>query len=77
MQRVQAQLASVGLPTALAGLDFLPDSETLVQTMLRDKKTKHGHLTLILARAIGNCFRAERVDAGAVGDFLQQARGAP
>ena len=77
VQRVRAHLASVGLPTTLGELDFLPDSDRLVQTMLRDKKTKDGKMTLILARAIGNCFRAEKVDAAIVRNFLQQERHAP
>ena len=76
VQRMRAHLADVGLPTTLGALDFLPDSDRLVQAMLRDKKTRNGEMTLILARAIGNCFRAEKVDGSAVRDFLQQERQA-
>ena len=74
VERVRAHLRSMGLPTELGGLDFVPDSDSLLGIMLRDKKTKGGQLSLILARGIGNCFRADKVDGSALREFLEQAR---
>ena len=74
VERVCAHLRNVGLPTELKGLDFIPDGAGLLEIMLRDKKTKGGRLSLILARGIGNCFRADKVDGKAVQEFLEQAR---
>lgn len=71
---VREHLRKAGLPVSLNDLDFLPDSDTLLASMRRDKKNKGGELTLILARGIGNCFRAEKVEQQAVRAFLQNAR---
>lgn len=72
--RVRDHLRNAGLPTSLKELDFLPDSDSLVAAMLRDKKNIDGELTLILTRGIGNCFRADKVERERVRAFLDQAR---
>lgn len=76
-QRARAHLEAAGLPTQANQLDFLPSADDMVDLMRRDKKSKDGQLTLILARAIGDCFRAEAVDAAALRDFLHSQGGTP
>ena len=64
-------LTELGLPTNLKGLagnNWTADA--LLQHMSRDKKTQDGKLTFILARAIGNSFVANDVDAKIVAEVL-------
>lgn len=69
--RVEAHLEEVGLPvriTAIPGFDG--SAETILDAMHQDKKVTRGALTLILARAIGDCLIAKSVEAGEVRSFL-------
>ena len=66
-------LTELGLPTNLKGLagnNWTADA--LLQHMSRDKKTQDGKLTFILARAIGNSFVANDVDAKIVAEVLDK-----
>jgi shikimate kinase/3-dehydroquinate synthase len=70
--RVEAHLQDVGLPVHLAGIPgFNAGAEEIVEAMYQDKKVKHGALTFILARAIGDCFIAKNVEASEILGFLQ------
>lgn len=70
--RVEAHLASVGLPTRLSqvpgGCGTVDD---LLDAMAQDKKVKGGALTFILARGIGRSFIARDVPVERVRAFLQ------
>ncbi len=70
--RVEAHLQDAGLPTRLADIPGLNASaEEIVEAMYQDKKVKHGALTFILARAIGDCFIENAVEASEILGFLQ------
>ena len=70
--RVEAHLQDVGLPVRLADIPGLnAGAEEIVEAMYQDKKVKHGALTFILARAIGDCFIAKTVEASEILGFLQ------
>lgn len=73
--RVSAHLSDTGLPWRLADLSFAVTSARLLDHMGRDKKTRDGALTLILARGIGRAFVARNVTPDAVGELLH-AEGA-
>jgi shikimate kinase / 3-dehydroquinate synthase len=70
--RVEAHLQEVGLPVRMAsipGWNVSPDA--ILEAMYQDKKVEQGGLTLILARAIGDCFIAKTVEATEIHAFLQ------
>ncbi len=69
--RVAAHFAAVGLPTRIAQIPGnKPDIETLMKLMAQDKKVRHGRLTFILARAIGEAFIARDVSGDTMRAFL-------
>ncbi|MBC7856774.1 MAG: 3-dehydroquinate synthase [Pirellulaceae bacterium] len=55
-------LASLGLPTALSGLDI----EALMATMQRDKKAEQGALRFVLPSRLGSVELVGNIDAGLV-----------
>ncbi len=70
--RVDAHLQDVGLPVRLGSIPgFNAGAEEIVEAMYQDKKVKHGALTFILARAIGDCFIDKSVGASEILGFLQ------
>ena len=70
--RVEAHLQDVGLPVRLGSIPgFNAGAEEIVEAMYQDKKVKHGALTFILARAIGDCFIDKTVEASEILGFLQ------
>lgn len=70
--RVEAHLNAVGLPARIADIPgFSGDADQILEAMHQDKKVEQGALTFVLARAIGDCFVAKNVDAGAIRSFLQ------
>ena len=72
LNSLKEHLKIVGLPVGLDGLaggNWTADA--LLDHMGRDKKTQDGKLTFILARAIGNSFVANDVDADAVKGVLE------
>jgi len=70
-ERIEAHLASVGLPTRLS---HVPGGcgtvDELLDAMAQDKKVKAGSLTFILARGIGQSFIAPGIEADKVRAFL-------
>jgi 3-dehydroquinate synthase len=69
--RVEAHLASAGLPTRLSDVPGGVGSvDGLLDAMAQDKKVKGGALTFILARGIGRSFIAPGIEVGRVRDFL-------
>lgn len=76
--RVAAHFAAVKLPTRIDEIPGdKPDVDTLMKLMAQDKKVRHGKLTFILARAIGEAFIARDVSAEAVREFLAAEPGVP
>ncbi|HSK41307.1 MAG TPA: 3-dehydroquinate synthase [Arenibaculum sp.] len=75
--RVRGHLDAVGLPTRLsrAARDAW-DPDELIGHMAKDKKTRDGRLTFILARGIGQAFVARDVDAATVRSVLAEATAA-
>lgn len=70
-ERVAAHFAAVGLPTRIAQIPGdKPDIETLMRLMAQDKKVRHGQLTFILVRGIGEAFVAHGVPAETARAFL-------
>ena len=70
--RVETHLREVGLPTRIGDISGLAvEAEEIIDAMQQDKKVERGSLTFILARGIGDCFVAKKVDAGEIRGFLQ------
>jgi shikimate kinase/3-dehydroquinate synthase len=70
-ERVIAHLASVGLPAGLRDLGTRLSAARLVELMRRDKKTRDGQLTFVLARGIGEAFTSAEVPGEAVLGLLR------
>jgi 3-dehydroquinate synthase len=77
-ERVARHFAAVGLPTTIAEIPGdKPDIDTMMKLMAQDKKVRHGQLTFILARGIGNAYIARDVPADTVRAFLAMETGVP
>ena len=75
--RVAAHFSAVGLPTRMSDIPGdKPDIEATMKLMAQDKKVRHGKLTFILARGIGEAFIARDVPADTVRGFLAGEIGA-
>ena len=72
-ERVEAHLASVGLPSGLGMLNRRFSAARLMGLMQRDKKMRDGKLQFILARGIGEAFTAADVPGDAVEAVLRRA----
>jgi shikimate kinase/3-dehydroquinate synthase len=72
-ERVIAHLTSVGVPAELAQLNRRLSAGRLIEDMHRDKKTRDGKLTFILARGIGQAFTRNDVPVEAVEAVLRDA----
>ena len=69
--RVIRHVAAVGLPAELAHLNRRFSAGRLVDHMRRDKKTRDGKLTFVLARGIGQAFTSADVPPEAVMELLR------
>ena len=69
--RVTDHLDSVGLPSSPGMLNRRFDAARLVAAMRRDKKTRDGRLTFILARGIGQAFTTDDVSEPEILEFLK------
>ncbi len=72
-QRAKAAIAAAGLPIAhheLAGGPY--EAEALVSRMASDKKNTGGHITLILARGIGEAYIDKKADRDDLTAFLKE-----
>ena len=72
-ERVEAHLASVGLPSEPSMLNRRFSAATLLERMRRDKKTRDGQLHFVLARGVGEAFTAPDVPPEAVAAVLRRA----
>ena len=72
VQRAEAHLAGVGLPTRIGNIPGgqPPDAAVLMEIMGQDKKVRGGLLTLILVRGIGQAFITRDVPRDKVLAFL-------
>jgi 3-dehydroquinate synthase len=66
-ERVEAHLASVGLPTRAQGVD----AAALADRMASDKKAEGGRITLVLARRIGEALLDRSVEPAEIRAFLE------
>jgi 3-dehydroquinate synthase len=70
---VTRHLAGAGLPVKPADVEGgVPDADRLMELMAQDKKVKHGKLTFILLRDIGDAYIADNVDPALVRAFLAE-----
>jgi shikimate kinase/3-dehydroquinate synthase len=69
--RVICHVAAVGLPAELAHLNRRFSAGRLVDHMRRDKKTRDGKLTFVLARGVGQAFTSTDVPPEAVMELLR------
>jgi 3-dehydroquinate synthase len=70
-ERLERHLRSVSLPASISDIPGpRPDADTLLAHMMHDKKSKHGQLTFVLARGIGQAFTRSDVPLEAVRDIL-------
>jgi 3-dehydroquinate synthase len=67
-ERVEAHLASVGLPTRLR----VGTAARLVEHMLSDKKARGGRVPFVLARGVGGAFVDASVEVAEVEAFLER-----
>ncbi len=75
--RVRRHLEAVGLPTGLRGTRLAGRSASeLLDIMRRDKKTRGGRMTLVLARGIGRAFVTADTPPDAVAAVLARALAA-
>ncbi len=72
-ERAKHHIAAVGLPTRMSDIPGgVPGLDALMDLIAQDKKVKRGKLTFVLARAIGQAFVADDVDASEVRAFLAE-----
>ncbi|HXW70738.1 MAG TPA: 3-dehydroquinate synthase [Methylocella sp.] len=70
--KVEAHLREVGLPARFSDIpSFQAPPAEILEAMYQDKKVKHGYLTFILARAIGDCFIGKAVEPQEILSFLR------
>lgn len=69
-RRVAGHLSGAGL---MEKPPFGAAAEEVLEKMRGDKKTRDGHMTLILARGIGKSFVADGVDQKELADYLSSA----
>lgn len=73
LERMEAHLKSVGLPTRAADIEGpLPGPEDFIKLMLQDKKANAGVLTFILTKGIGKAFITSDVAKDDLMAFLQE-----
>jgi 3-dehydroquinate synthase len=70
--RVLAHIRAVGLPDNINDLELDVGAKDLVSDMLQDKKVQGGKLTLILAKAIGDCFVTSGENVNFMEEFWQK-----
>ncbi len=70
-ERVIAHLDAVGLPAELNRLNRRLSAERLILHMRRDKKTRDGRLTFVLAHGIGQAFTKDDVPTAEVTALLR------
>lgn len=71
-QRVQAHLASLGLPVSVESAHVRASGQRLVEHMLHDKKMTGGRLPFILTKGIGQAYVDHNVDLKDVAAFLDE-----
>jgi 3-dehydroquinate synthase len=69
--RLEQHLRSVSLPVSIADIQgSRPDPDILLSHMMHDKKSKHGRLTFVLVRGMGQAFTTRDVPPEAVRNIL-------
>lgn len=76
VERVEAHLSSIGLPTQAATIDGLAtDIDALIDVMRRDKKVVGGQMVFVVANGIGDAFLSKDVSEDMVRDVLRDSLG--
>ena len=71
VDRVEAHLKAVGLPTEISDIPGeAPSAEVLMKFIAQDKKVKRGSLTFILTKGVGKSYIADDVPPSEVEGFL-------
>ncbi|TPW36665.1 shikimate kinase [Oecophyllibacter saccharovorans] len=76
LQRLVDHLRSLEMPVSLHDLPPLGErgerleAEKLLEHMRRDKKARHGRLSFVLLRRLGEAFTSSEVEAGALYEYL-------
>lgn len=71
VNRVEAHLKAVGLPTEISDIPGdLPSVDTLMSFIAQDKKVKRGALTFILTKGVGKSYIADDIPPSEVFSFL-------
>ncbi|HIF59584.1 MAG TPA: 3-dehydroquinate synthase [Rhodospirillales bacterium] len=74
VKRTRNHFATIGLPTNLSEIDDINwNTETLLNHMLSDKKTKNGEVNFILTKGIGKSFVARNINMKDVHIVVEQA----
>ena len=71
VRRIDAHMKALSMPQLAHARPLFKTPETLLTHMGQDKKNEGEHLTLILARGIGESFVDKRADRKAVGEYLK------
>lgn len=73
VNRVEAHLKAVGLPTRISEIPGdMPSVETLMSFIAQDKKVKRGALTFILTKGVGKSYIADDIPPSEVSGFLME-----
>ena len=76
LERVEAHLGGVGLPTRASFIEGLGTNvDRLLEAMSHDKKIKDGKMVFVLANGIGEAFLSSDVEPDAVRDVLIDSLG--
>ncbi len=76
LERVEAHLSAIGLPTRASYIDQLATNvDRLLEIMRRDKKTKDGKMVFILVNAIGEAFTSADVPEDLVRAVIRDSLG--
>jgi 3-dehydroquinate synthase len=72
--RVRAHLKEMKMKCDLSDIEGeLPDSDSLIELMMQDKKVRDGEINFIMARGIGEAFVTSDVDLDVVRTVLDEA----
>lgn len=76
LERVEAHISDIGLPTRASFIDALDTSvDQLIDAMKHDKKTKDGKMVFVLVNTIGEAFLNADVPTDLVRDVLRDSLG--
>lgn len=72
VEKLVGHYEKIGLPTGIGSLGLSASADEILSYMKRDKKAKKGHITLILAKGIGQAFQTDTVADKDLAAFLEE-----